>query len=320
MTTDRLDAGAVAAARAVLEGVAHVTPVFRSRTLDARLGAQVVFKAENLQRGGAFKFRGAYHALSRLDAKARARGVLTYSSGNHASCLALAGRLEGVSITVAMPRDAVPSKRAAAEGYGAEIVECDAAEREEVGRRVAAERGLSIIPPYDDARVIAGQGTAAAELLEQAGPLDLLLAPVGGGGLLAGTALAASGVRSGPRVMGVEPERGDDAARSLAEGRIVTLAAVPDTVADGLRTRFIGQRNFAVFQEHVAGIVTVSEAQILEAMRWMWSRMKLVIEPSSAVPLAALLSGKIDVQGQRVGIILSGGNVDLDQIGALLAG
>lgn len=301
----------VRAAAALLADAANRTPIFGSRTLDARLGATVLFKGEHLQRGGAFKFRGAYHSLRRLNEAERQRGVLTYSSGNHASGLALAGRLLGVKVTVAMPTNTLPLKRAATEAYGAEIVSCDAREREMVGRRIAAERGLTVIPPYDYEPVIAGQGTAALELIEDAGPFDVLVTPVGGGGLLAGTALAASGGSHPCAVWGVEPERGDDASRSFREGRIVELDAIPDTIADGLRTRFLGERNFAVIRRDVAGIATVSEEEILIALRWLWVRMKLPVEPSSAVPLAGILFGRVPVRGKRVGVLLSGGNCDL---------
>jgi threonine dehydratase len=308
----------VRAAASVLQGVANRTPVFRSRTLDARLGGAILFKGEHLQRGGAFKFRGAYHALSRLDAAARERGVLTFSSGNHAGGLALAGSLLGIPVTVAMPWDALPLKRDATAGYGAEIVECEAAEREQVGRRIAAERGLTVIPPYDDEAIIAGAGTAGLELLEEAGALDVLLAPIGGGGLLAGTALAASEVENPPKVIGVEPANADDACRSMRAGRIITLERVPDTIADGLRPRFIGERNFRVFQKWLEDIVTVTEEEIVDALRWLWIRMKLVVEPSGAVPLAALLCGRVPASGKRVGVILSGGNADPAQVGRLI--
>ncbi len=306
-------------AASLLDGVAHRTPVFTSRTLDARLETRVFFKGEHLQRAGAFKFRGAYHALARSAERVRDSGVLTWSSGNHAAALALAGRIFGIRVTVVMPDDSSPLKRAAAEGYGAEIVSCSAVQREEVGRRLAAERGLYIIPPYDHDDVIAGQGTAARELLEQAGPLDLLLAPVGGGGLLAGTALASEGPGF-PAVIGVEPALADDAARSFRTGAIVRLEAAPPTIADGLRTRFLGERTFAVIRERVEDIVTVSEEEIVEALRWLWLRMKLVVEPSGAVPLAALLAGKVPCAGRRVGVILSGGNADPGAVAGWIGG
>ena len=304
-------------AAARLHGVAHRTPLFHSRTLDERLGAKIIFKAEHLQCCGAFKFRGAYVALSRLGEERRRKGVVTWSSGNHAAGLALAGRMLGVEVTVAMPMDAIPLKRAAAEAYGAIIVSCEASQREEVGRALAEERGLTVIPPYDHPAIIAGQGTAAAELMEDAPGLDLLLAPIGGGGLLAGCALAAA---SYPEVdvIGVEPAQADDAARSLSEGHIVVLEETPQTLADGLRTRFVGERNFEILREYGVRIVTVEEDAILEALRFLWIRMKQVVEPSGAVALAALLSGRLDVEGQRVGVILSGGNCDPKEIAALL--
>jgi threonine dehydratase len=302
-------------AAAILDGVANRTPVFTSRSLDERLGASLFFKAEHLQRGGAFKFRGAYHTLSRLAPEARSRGVLTWSSGNHAGGLALAGRLFGMPVTVVMPDDAMALKRAAVLGYGAEVISCPAAERETVGRGVAAERGLTVIPPYDHEDIIAGQGTAALELLAQAGRLDILLAPVGGGGLLSGTALAAGDGPGRPRVYGVEPAIADDAARSFRSGKIVVLDRVPMTIADGLRTRFLGEKTFAVIRERVTDILTVSEEEIVTALRWLWLRMKLVVEPSGAVPLAALLAGRLPIRGMRVGLILSGGNADPKAVG-----
>lgn len=329
---------AVLEAAGLLAGTAHRTPVFTSRTLDGLLGASVLFKAESLQRGGAFKFRGAFNALSRMDPDVRRRGVLTWSSGNHAGALALAGRILDVPVTVVMPSDAMPLKRDAVLGYGAEVIPCRAEEREIVGRGVAEERSIPVIPPYDHPDVIAGQGTAALELIQDFGPLEAILAPVGGGGLLSGTALAvaaafrdagspaehavavaaADGGMAGPSaaaVHGVEPAVADDAARSLHEDRIVVLDKSPPTIADGLRTRFLGEHTFAVIRDRVAGIVTVTEDEILEALRFLWLRMKLVVEPSGAVPLAALLAGKIDAKGRRVGVILSGGNADPRQVG-----
>ncbi len=299
-----------------IRGLPHRTPVFESRSLNERAGGRVFCKGEHLQRAGAFKFRGACHALLRSSPEARAAGVLTWSSGNHAAGLALAGKLLGVAVTVVMPEDAMPLKRRATEGYGAEIVSCPAVERENVGRKLAAERGLTIIPPYDHDDIIAGQGTAALELMDQAPPLDFLLAPVGGGGLLAGTALAAGDAPRRPAVIGVEPALADDAARSLRDGAIVRLDRVPDTIADGLRTRFLGERNFAVIGERVESIVTVTEEEIVEALRWLWLRMKLVVEPSGAVPVAALLAGKLELRGRSAGVILSGGNADPRAVGA----
>ncbi len=306
----------VAEAAARLVGVAHRTPHFHSRTLDERLKAKLVFKGEHLQCAGAFKFRGAYVALSGLSAEQRCRGVVTWSSGNHAGGLALAGQRLGIPVTVAMPHDAVPIKRAAALAYGATIVGCEAAQREEVGKSLAEDRGLTVIPPYDHPAIIAGQGTAAAELLEDFPGLDLLLAPIGGGGLLAGSALAAEDYPD-VEVVGVEPANADDAARSMADGHIVTLDRTPDTIADGLRTRFVGERNFEILKRRVSSIVTVEEAAIVEALQFLWLRMKQMVEPSAAVPLAALLSGRLEVRGRRVGIILSGGNCDPVAVSAL---
>jgi threonine dehydratase len=311
---------AVLEAAAILEGRAHRTPVLTSRSLEALVGARVWFKSEHLQRAGAFKFRGAYHALARLSAKERARGVVTWSSGNHAAALALAGRELGAAVTVVMPDTALAVKRAAVEGYGAVVLTCAPAQREEVGRGIARERGLTVVPPYDHEHVIAGQGTAGWELLQDVGPLDVVLTPVGGGGLLAGTALAAglldAAVR--PRVIGVEPARANDAARSFRQRSIVTLPDAPDTIADGLRTRFVGERNFAVIRRRVDDIVEVEEHEIVEAMRWLWERMKQVVEPSGAVALASVLAGRVDTVGQRVGVILSGGNADLIAVSSLL--
>ncbi len=329
-----------------LSGVAYRTPVLTFPGLDERFGARLYFKCEHLQRVGAFKFRGAYNAVSRLSEETRARGILTYSSGNHASGLALAGQLLGAPVTIAMPVTASATKRRLALSYGAEIVDCQADDREEVGRRVAKERGLHIIPPYDHDDIIAGQGTAARELLEEVPDLDMVVTPVGGGGLLAGTALAvqaaaedratpaeqaasdertASSERLGQgrdqsarrtKVFGAEPVLGNDAARSLSEGRIVALDKTPATVADGLRTRFIGERNFAVLSKHVDRIVTVTEDEILDALALLWREARQLVEPSSAVPLAGLMAGRIDARGQRVGIILSGGNCELEQVSA----
>jgi threonine dehydratase len=291
---------------------AHVTPVLQSRTLDARCGGNVLLKCENFQRVGAFKFRGAMNALLQLDEEARAAGVVTHSSGNHAQAVALAGQLLGVPVCVVMPRTAPAIKRAATEGYGARVVPCEPtlAARESTVAEQIAEHGLTLIHPYDDWRVIAGQATAAWELLEQAGPLDLVMTPVGGGGLLAGTALAVQGGTLVPRVIGVEPERADDARRSLDLGAIQP-SNDPTTIADGLRTS-LGVRTFAVIRRHVEAIWTASEGEIVEAMRFVWERLKIVIEPSSAVPVAPLLTGRLDVRGLRVGVILTGGNVDLE--------
>jgi threonine dehydratase len=302
-----------------LHGVAHRTPVMRSRTLDERVGARVYVKCENFQRGGAFKFRGAYNAISRLTEEERRRGVLTFSSGNHAQAVALVGRLLGVATTIVMPSNAPRAKLDATRGYGAEVVEYEPEEtsREELARALQAERGMTLIPPYDHPDVVAGQGTTALELLEETGPLDLLLLPCGGGGLLSGSALAAAELAPDCRVMGVEPELADDAARSFTTGTLQRVSN-PPTIADGLRTPSMGAVTWPVVRERVAGFVTVAEAEIVDAMRFYWTRMKLVVEPSGAVPLAALLHHRAEAPGERVGVVISGGNVDLAAACALL--
>ncbi|MCW5941141.1 MAG: threo-3-hydroxy-L-aspartate ammonia-lyase [Fimbriimonadaceae bacterium] len=302
-------------------GVAAQTPVFTSRTLDGRLGAHVFFKAESFQRVGAFKFRGAYNTLSRLDDRARRNGVLTFSSGNHAQAVALAGRLLNIPTVIVMPFDAPAVKVEGTRGYGGEVVlyHRDETTREALGQRLAEERGLTVVHPYDHDHVIAGQGTVAKELIEEVGELDLLLAPVGGGGLLAGSALSARALSPRCRVIGVEPAAGDDAARSFRSGTIQT-SLDPVTIADGARTPCIGERNFAIIRRDVSDIVTVEDGPLLPALRFLWERMKLVIEPTAALPVAALLEGIVSVRaGQRVGVILSGGNVDLAQMGDLFA-
>jgi threonine dehydratase len=291
---------------------AHRTPVMTSRQLDGLAGGSIVLKCENLQRVGAFKFRGAMNAVLQLTEAERAAGVVTHSSGNHAQALALAGRLAGVPVCVVMPRTAPAIKRAATEAYGARVVPCEPtlASREETVADLIEREGYGLVHPFNDWRVIAGQGTAALELLDQAGPLDLILAPCGGGGLLAGTAVAARGRSPATRVVGVEPAEADDARRSLAEGRIVP-SNDPRTVADGLRTS-LGDKTFSVIREHVEAIHTATEAEILDAMRFLWERLKIVVEPSGSVPVAPVMVRSLDVRGLRVGIILSGGNVDLD--------
>jgi threonine dehydratase len=298
---------------------AHRTPVMTSRTLDERAGATVFLKCENLQRIGAFKFRGAMNALLKLDASRKAAGVVTHSSGNHAQALALAGQLLGVPVTIVMPRTAPAVKRAATEGYGARIVLCEPTleSRESTVTAEIAARGYTLVHPFNDWDVIAGQGTAALELLEQASPLDVVIAPVGGGGLLSGTALAVKGRSPGTKVFGAEPANADDARRSLETGTIQP-SVDPRTIADGLRTA-LGSKTFAVTSRHVDAIVTCGEAEIIEATRFVWERLKIVIEPSSAVVVAPLLNGGLDVKGRRVGIILSGGNVDVEPFFRMLA-
>jgi threonine dehydratase len=293
---------------------AHRTPVFTCRTLDAMSGAHLFFKGENFQKAGAFKFRGATNAVFSLSAEDARRGVLTHSSGNHGAALALAARMRDIPAIVVVPANAPPVKRAAIAGYGARIVECEPtlASRETTAARVLAETGATLIHPYDDDRIIAGQGTAALELLADVPDLDIVLAPVGGGGLVSGTAIAVAGLSPATRVFAAEPAAADDAWRSLRAGRIIPQTD-PRTVADGLRTS-LAPRTFAVIQELVADIVTVSEEEIIQAMRHVLERMKIVIEPSSAVPVAAALAGRPEVAGRRVGIILSGGNVDWDRL------
>jgi threonine dehydratase len=295
-----------------LEPWVHRTPVLTSRTLDGRCGASVFLKCENFQRVGAFKFRGAMNALLLLDAEQRKAGVVTHSSGNHAQALALAGQLLGAPVTIVMPRTAPAVKRAATEGYGARVVACEPtlASREATVAQEIDSHGFTLIHPFNDWNVIAGQGTAALELLEQAGPLDVVMAPVGGGGLLSGTALAVKGRFPETRVIGAEPANADDARRSLETGSIQP-SPDPKTIADGLRTS-LGTRTFAVIRRHVDSIVTATEAEIIGATRFLWERIKIVIEPSSAVAVAPVLEGKFKAPAQRIGIILSGGNVDVD--------
>jgi len=312
----------VLAAARRLEGVAHRTPVVTSRTLDERVGAHVVMKAELLQRGGAFKLRGAFNKVAALAPEERARGVVAFSSGNHAQGVAIAARAHGISATIVMPAEAPAAKLAATRAYGAEVLTYDRGveNREEIGDRLAAERGLVLVHPYDDELVIAGQGTASLELVEDAGALDLMLTPVGGGGLLAGSATVVKALCPKVRVVGVEPERGNDTALSFASGERVSVAGI-ETIADALMATTPGELTFAINRERVDEIVTVSDAELVEAMRFAFERMKLVLEPGGAAGLAALLAGRVEVQpGSRVGVILSGGNVDHQQFGRLLGG
>jgi threo-3-hydroxy-L-aspartate ammonia-lyase len=301
-------------ARERLAPVVHRTPVATSRTLDERTGARVFLKCENLQRIGAFKLRGAYYAISRLAAEARRRGVVTYSSGNHAQAVALTGKLLGVPATIVMPSSAPRQKIDATRGYGAEVVFHDVhgLTREALAARLAGERGLTLVPPFDHPDIIAGQGTAAAELFDQAGELDLLLVPVGGGGLISGSAIAASRFCPSCRVVGVEPENGDDGGRSFRSGRLERVEGI-DTIADGARTPSLGLITFDVIRRLVADMTSVPDRELVRAMRFVFERMKLVIEPTGALGLAALLAGKVQVEGARVGVIVSGGNVDLVQ-------
>ena len=309
----------VRAAAARLDGVAHRTPVLRSRTLDARTGASVHLKAECLQRGGAFKFRGAYNMISSLPAAARRRGVAAYSSGNHAQAVAIAaGMLESTAV-ILMPQDTPAAKLDATRGYGAEVVTYDRyrEDREALGAALAEERGLTLVPPYEHPAVMAGQGTAALELLEEVPDLDLLLAPVGGGGLIAGCATAAKALAPGIRVVGIEPEAGDDTRRSLAAGRRVRIET-PRTIADGQQADIPGELTFAVNTRLLDGVELVSDADILAAMAFLFDRMKLVTEPSGASAVAALLAGHVRAPGGRIGVIVSGGNVGVARFCELL--
>jgi threo-3-hydroxy-L-aspartate ammonia-lyase len=311
----------IRAAARRLDGVAHRTPVLTSRTLDEATGATVFLKAENLQRIGAFKFRGAYNAVASLTSDERARGVATASSGNHAQALALAARLHGAAATILMPEDAPAGKLAATRGYGAEVIGFDrySSDREELLAELVEERGAVPIHPYDDEWVMAGQGTVALELLEQAGPLDMLLVSVGGGGLIAGCATAAAAVSPDTRVIGVEPEEGDDTRRSLEAGERVRIP-VPRTIADGQQLPMPGELTFEVVKRRVAGIAVASDEEIVAAMRFLFERCKTVAEPSGACALAALLAGRVpEARGLRVGVTLSGGNVAADRFAELLS-
>jgi len=311
----------VLAAAERLHGVANRTPVLTSRTLDGVVGAAVHVKAECFQRGGAFKFRGAYNKIASLPDNVRAHGVLAYSSGNHAQAVAIAARLLATSATILMPEDAPPAKLDATRGYGAEIVTYDrwTESREKIGARLAAERGAALVKPYDDPLVMAGQGTVALELLEEVAGLDVLVVPVGGGGLIAGCATAAKALRPAIRIVGVEPELGDDTRRSLAAAARVRID-VPRTIADGLQAAEPGELTFEVNRQRVDEIVTVSDAEILDAMAFLFDRLKVVTEPSGAIAVAALLADRIDAKGARVGAIVSGGNVGVARFAELLGG
>ncbi len=310
----------VEAAAERIRGIAHRTPVLTSRTADARTGATLFFKAEPLQRAGAFKFRGACNAIAALSPEQRQRGVLAFSSGNHAQAIAYAGALQGVPTVIVMPHDAPAIKVAATRGYGAEIVTYDRykEDREAVSRGIAEARGLSMIPPYDHPDVIAGQGTAVNELIEEVGPLDVLLVCLGGGGLLAGSCLAARALSPEVAIWGVEPEAGNDGQQSLAKGEVVRIP-VPVSIADGALTTHLGQHTFPIIQREAAGIVTATDAQLVSAMRFFVERMKLVVEPTGCLAAAAAFEGAVPVQGKRVGVILSGGNVDPAALGRHLA-
>jgi threo-3-hydroxy-L-aspartate ammonia-lyase len=320
-----------------IAGAAHRTPVVTSQAVNRRTGAEVFFKCENLQRGGAFKFRGAYNALSRLSPDERRRGVVTFSSGNHAQAIALAGQVLGIPRVIVMPSDAPAVKRIATEGYGGEIVpyDRDREDREAIGRRLAQQRGLTLIPPYDHPHIIAGQGTAAHELLEETGALDFLFVPCGGGGLLSGSALTARALAPSCNVVGVEPAAGDDATRSFRTNQLQTVHN-PKTVADGARTPSLGSLTFPLVLDNVSDMTTVDDTTLLRTMFYLWERLKLVVEPTGALGAAAVLGSDLDscdsvtsspkrknqdpipirapLAGRRVGVILSGGNVDLTQV------
>jgi threonine dehydratase len=309
----------VQAAAERIRGHAHRTPVLTSRRIDAETGARIHFKCENFQRMGAFKFRGAFNALSQFDDDRRRAGVVTYSSGNHAQAIALAARILDVPATILMPHDAPESKVAATLGYGASVVRFDryTEDREEIGRALAADKGLTLVPPYDHPDVIAGQGTAAMELFEEVGELDALFVCLGGGGLLSGSALAARALSPSCRVIGVEPEAGDDGLRSLRTGSIVHIET-PQTIADGAQTQHLGVLPFEIIRRDVDDIVTASDAELVAAMRVFASTMKIVVEPTGCLAFAAVRRLGAELAGQRVGVLVSGGNVDLDRFAALV--
>jgi threonine dehydratase len=301
----------VARAHERIKSHAKRTPVLTSSTVDAHTGATVFFKCENFQRMGAFKFRGAFNALSQLKDDERSRGVIAFSSGNHAQAVALAGRILGIKTLIVMPDDAPKVKLDATRGYGAEVIQYAKDQpREELAGKLARERQMTLVPPFDHVDIIAGQGTAAKELLEDAGPLDALLVPCGGGGLLSGCAIAAKHLSPKCRVLGVEPAAGDDASQSFAKKRLVTIA-VPDTIADGARTPSLGKLTFPLVLEHVDDMLTVTDVELFRSMLFLWERMKIVVEPTGALAFAALLTQKFQGKGQRVGVVLSGGNVDV---------
>ena len=309
----------VAEASRRVAGIAHRTPVLTSSTANQMTGAQVLFKCENFQRMGAFKFRGAYNAVAQFTAKQLAGGVITFSSGNHAQAIALSARLVGAKSVIVMPSDAPQIKIEATRGYGGEIVLYDryTQDREALGRRLAEERGLTLIPPYDHPHVMAGQGTAAMELIEDAGPIDVLVTPLGGGGLLSGCAVVAKTMNPKCVVVGVEPEAGNDGQQSYRSGRIVHIDT-PKTIADGAQTQHLGQYTFPVIRRFVDDVLTVTDAELVEAMTFFAGRMKIVVEPTGCLAAAAILAKKLDVSGKRVGVVLSGGNIDLSRFASLV--
>lgn len=310
----------VAAAAKRLAGSAHRTPVMRSRTIDGELSAQLFFKCENLQRMGAFKFRGAFNALSKFDERQRKAGVVTFSSGNHAQAIALSAKILGINATIIMPNDAPAAKVAATRGYGGNVVLYDrfTEDREQIGRNLAEKHGLTLIPPYDHPDVIAGQGTAAKELFEEVGELDALFVCLGGGGLLSGSALSARALSPHCKVYGVEPEAGNDGQQSFRSGKIVHIDT-PKTIADGAQTQHLGAYTFEIIRRDVDDILTVSDNALVGCMRFYAERMKLVVEPTGCLSLAGARAMKEQLEGQRVGIVISGGNVDLKRFAAFLA-
>ena len=310
----------IAAAHRRLQGVAHRTPVIRSQTVNGLTGASVFFKCENFQRMGAFKFRGAYNALSKLTDAQKRLGACAFSSGNHAQGIALSAQILGMNATIVMPQDSPVIKMAATRAYGAQVISYDRYrdDREAISRQLAQEQGMTLIPPYDHADVMAGQGTAAKELFEETGPLDLLLVCLGGGGLISGCAVAAAALSPGCRVIGVEPEAGNDAQQSKRLGRIVRIDT-PRTIADGAQTQALGQLTFPIIDALVSDIVTVSDAELIDAMRFAAARMKIVVEPTGALAMAAALQSKVEIRGLRVGVIISGGNIDIAQLASYLA-
>jgi len=302
----------LAAAHARIRAFAKRTPVLTSSTVDALTGAKVHFKCENFQRMGAFKFRGAYNALSQLSAEQKARGVVAFSSGNHAQAVALSGKLLGVPATIVMPTDAPKVKLEATRGYGAEVVSYDASneDRQKIAEKLASERGLTLIPPFDHPHILAGQGTAAKELFEDAGPFDILMVPCGGGGLLSGCSIAAKHLSPKCKVIGVEPAAGDDGLQAFRAGKLVSVP-LPMTIADGARTMSLGKITFEIIQKNVSDFLTVTDEELLKTMFFLWERMKMLVEPTGALAACALLQGKIDAKGKKVGVVISGGNVDL---------
>lgn len=321
MSTFAISYDDVVAAHERIRYVAHRTPVFTSATANEMAGAQIFFKCDNYQRMGAFKFRGAYNALSQFTPEQRKGGVVAFSSGNHAQAVALSAKILKISAIIIMPEDAPAAKVAATKDYGAQVIFYNryTEDRLAIGNKLAAEKGCTVIPPYDHPHVMAGQGTAAKELFEEAGPLDLLLVPLGGGGLLSGCAVAANALCPECAVYGVEPEAGNDGQQSFRSGSIVKIET-PKTIADGAQTQFLGDLTFPVIREYVTDILTATDAELVAAMRFFAERMKMVVEPTGCLAPAAVFNKKISVTGKRIGVIISGGNVDIGKYAELLAG